>query len=177
MFGVFILLTSSVGTLRSFQRAQQINAESIALQKTTNIASRLTFHAEKLQGALEVAIYADGAERRKRLLRKTIEPDREERKSIGALSKSMVGSAGKICADHLTAARKAFSFAEIQILAHLFANQTKAQTIHEGALHQYFHSHFVVKSHITSQGGFFSWLSTIVSKKSFRTNWASRRKK
>ncbi len=72
MFGVIILvlLFSSVVTFRSFQNTQKIMAESISLQETTNIASRLTFHVEALQGALEVALYANDPDLRKKLLKK-----------------------------------------------------------------------------------------------------------
>jgi methyl-accepting chemotaxis protein len=117
-------------------------AASITLQKTTSIASRLTFHVEALQGALEVALYANDAEFRKKLLKKTIELDKKDKKLIVSLSDSMIGSAGQVYAQHLTAARKSFYFAEIQIRALLLANQSKAaQAIYEGSFHQYFNAY------------------------------------
>jgi len=103
MFGVIILvlLLSSVIIFRSFQESQKIMAASITLQKTTSIASRLTFHVEALQGALEVALYANDAEFRKKLLKKTIELDKKDKKLIVSLSDSMIGSAGQVYAQHL----------------------------------------------------------------------------
>ncbi len=144
MFGIIIsiLLFSSVITFRSFQKTQKIMAESIALQETTNIASRLTLHVEALQGALEVALYTSDTDFRKKLLRKTMDLDRKDKKLIRLLSDSMVGAAGQVYAQHLTAARKTFYFAEIQIRALLFANQSKAaQTIYEGSFHQSFNTY------------------------------------
>ena len=117
-------------------------AESIALQEATNIASHLTFHVEALQGALEVALYANDANFRKELLKKTMELDKKDKKLISLLSGSMIGPAGQVYVQHLTAARKSFYFAEIQIRALLFANQSKAaQTIYEGSFHQYFNAY------------------------------------
>ena len=144
MFGIIILvlLLSSVITFRSFQSTQKIMAESIALQEATNIASHLTFHVEALQGALEVALYANDANFRKELLKKTMELDKKDKKLISLLSGSMIGPAGQVYVQHLTAARKSFYFAEIQIRALLFANQSKAaQTIYEGSFHQYFNAY------------------------------------
>lgn len=141
MFGIIILilLFSSSIIFRSFQSTQKIMAESITLQETTNIASRLTLNVEALQGALEVALYANDTDFRRKLLKKTMELDKKDKKLISTLSSSMIGSAGEVYAQHLTAASKSFYFAEIQIRALLFANQSKAaQTIYEGSFHQYF---------------------------------------
>ena len=144
MFGVIILvlLFSSVVTFRSFQNTQKIMAESISLQETTNIASRLTFHVEALQGALEVALYANDPDLRKKLLKKTMDLDQKDKKLIEKLSSSMIGQAGQVYAQHLKAARKSFYFAEIQIRALLFANQAiAAQSIYKGSFHQYFNAY------------------------------------
>ena len=144
MFGIIILILvfSSIITFRSFQNTQKIMAESIALQKTTNIASRLTFHVEALQGALEVALYANDADLRKKLLKKTMDLDQKDKNLIEKLAGSMVGQAGQVYAQHLKAARKSFYFAEIQIRALLLANQAiAAQSIYKGSFHQYFNAY------------------------------------
>ncbi len=136
---LFSLLVSGFVTLRSFRNAQKIISDSIELQKTTDIASRLTIHVTDLQRALQVAILASDPDLRSRMIALSNTIDGKDRVLIQKLSEMTLSPSGKVFADRLLKTRKSISYAEIQIRSLIVINQiAAANAIYSGSFQQFF---------------------------------------